>query len=118
MDISAEVLFQNTVGDERMGKVVKRLRKNDSSSADTSSYNPLHDSALFEVEFLSGLTEKIQTNIIAENMFAQVDSKGHHQQILKEISDHSWDHTAIPKWNGFIKSSLVLSFCKNLLNIA
>ena len=37
-------------------------------------------------------------------MFAQVDSKGHHEQILKEISNHLWDHTAIPKWNGFIKS--------------
>ena len=47
--------------------------------ADTGSYNPLHDTALDEVEFPSGLTEK---------MFAQIDSKWHHQQILKEISEY------------------------------
>ena len=29
--IGAEVHFPNAVGDERMGKVVKRLQKNDSS---------------------------------------------------------------------------------------
>ncbi|GFH48999.1 Blackbeard [Chaetoceros tenuissimus] len=104
MYIGAEVLFPNAVGDEQMGKVVKRLRKNDGDPLNTGSYNPLHDTALYQVEFPSGLTENIQANIIAENMFAQVDSKGHHQQILKEISDHSWDHTAIPRWDGYIKS--------------
>lgn len=95
MYIGAKVLFPNAVGDEQMGKVVKRLRKNNSASANTGSYNPLHDTALYRVEFPSGFTEKIQANIIAENMFSQVDSKGQHWQILKEISDHSWDLTAI-----------------------
>ncbi|GFH48949.1 hypothetical protein CTEN210_05425 [Chaetoceros tenuissimus] len=104
MYIGAEVLFPNAVGDERMGKVVKRLCKNDGEPSNTGSYNPLHDTALYQVEFPSGLTENIQANIIAENMFAQVDSEGRHQQVLKEISDHSWDHTAIPRWDGYIKS--------------
>ncbi|GFH49007.1 hypothetical protein CTEN210_05483 [Chaetoceros tenuissimus] len=104
MYIGAEVLFPNAVGDERMGKVVKRLRKNDGEPSNTGSYNQLHDTALYQVEFPSGLTENIQANIIAENMFAQVDREGRHQQVLKEISDHSWDHTAIPRWDGYIKS--------------
>ena len=104
MYVGAEVSFPNAVGDERMGKVTKRLRRNDGVPVGTGNYNPLHDTALYEVEFPSGLTEKVQANIIAENMFAQVDSEGHHQQLLKEICDHSWDHTAIPRWDGKIKT--------------
>lgn len=61
--------------------LVKRLQENDSTLANTDNYNPLHDTALYEFESPSGLTEKIQANIITENMFAQVDSEGHHQQI-------------------------------------
>ncbi|GFH50560.1 hypothetical protein CTEN210_07036 [Chaetoceros tenuissimus] len=77
MCIGAEVLFPNAVGDEQMGKVVKRIRKNDGESSNTGSYNLLHDTALYQVEFPSGLTENIQANIIAKNMFTQVDSEGH-----------------------------------------
>ena len=36
---------------------------------------------------------------------SQVDSEGHHFQILSEISDHYCDATAITKKNGFIRSS-------------
>ena len=78
MYIGAKVLLPNAVGDERMGKVVKKLCKNNGASSNTVSYNPLHDTALYEVQFPSGLTERIQANIIAENMFVQVDIKGHH----------------------------------------
>ena len=66
--------------------------------------NPLTNKSLYEVEFPDGHVEELQYNIIAENMMSQVDSEGHHYQLLAEISDHQSTHLAFTKKNGFICS--------------
>ena len=38
-------------------------------------------------------------------MLYQVDSEGHHYQVLKDISNHSEDESALNKSDGFIISS-------------
>ena len=58
--------------------------------------NPLFDTREYEIEFIDGTHEKYQANIIAENMFAQVDSEGNQFLLLQEITDHKHDHSAIP----------------------
>jgi hypothetical protein len=40
--------------------------------------------------------------VIAESMYAQVDSKGNQYQLLSEITDHSSDNSAIQIADGFI----------------
>lgn len=59
---------------------------------------------MFEVEYHDGTVERLQSNIIAENMMSQVDAYGHHHQILKEIVEHKRDGSAITIENGFIRS--------------
>ena len=54
--------------------------------------NPLFDTREYEVEFTDGSREKYQANIIAENMFAQVDSKGN-------------QYSTIPISDGMVRSS-------------
>ena len=44
--------------------------------------------------------------MIPENMLSQVDSKGDHNQVLKEISDHSADGSALNWINVFIISHI------------
>ena len=41
-------------------------------------------------------------NVIAENMWSQVDSDGFNQCLLDAILDYSRDDTAIPKDNKYI----------------
>ena len=53
--------------------------------------------------------EQLADNIIAENMLSQVDSEGHHYQVLTEVTDHKRDDSDIAKADGFINSS-----CGNL----
>ena len=48
--------------------------------------------------------EELIANVISENMLSQLDSEGHHYQILKEISYHSVDRISIKRSNGFIIS--------------
>ena len=46
------------------------------------------DSRQYEVEFLDSSVETLSSNIIAENMLAQVDQVGHRKTLLDEIIDH------------------------------
>ena len=103
--IGAEVALPDKVGGKAMGRVVKRVRDNDGNPVGTATNNPITNTSRYEVEFPDGHSEELQYNYIAENMMSQVDSEGHHYQLLAEISDHYADGTAIKKSNGFIKSS-------------
>ena len=49
--------------------------------------------------------EKSTANKIAENMLSKVDYEGPYYQVLTEGTDHKIYVSAIPKVNGFIKSS-------------
>ena len=62
-------------------------------------------SLLYKVEYPDGTTDQLADNIIAENMMSQVDSEGHHYQVLTEVTDHKKDYSAISKLDGFMKSS-------------
>ena len=62
--------------------------------------NPHLDTRRYEVEFVDGHSEILSTNIIAENLFYQVDEEGYHQKMLLEISDHRVLKDAISKDKG------------------
>ena len=57
-------------------------------------------SLLYKVEYPDGTTDQLADNIIAENMMSQVDSEGHHYQVLTEVTDQKKDHVAIAKVGG------------------
>ena len=91
-------------GEKLMGKFRKRVRYDDTSTG-KGNYNAMHDKSLYEVEYPDGTTEQLLANTIAENMMSQVDSEGHHYQVLTEVTDHKKDDIDISKVGGFIKSS-------------
>ncbi len=102
--LGAEVAIPDQKGSKTMARVTKRVRDNDGNPRGTHTNNPLTNTSLYEVEFTDGHTEELQYNVIAENMMSQIDSEGHHYQILSEISDHKSDATAIKQCDGFIHS--------------
>ena len=77
----------------------------DSEPSGRAHANPLFDTQEYEVEFADGTREKYQANIIAKNMFAQVDSEGNQYLLLKEITDHRSDNSAIPISEGMVRMS-------------
>lgn len=62
--------------------------------------NPHLDTRRYEVEFVDGHSEILSTNIIAENLFYQVDEERYHQKMLLEISGHRVLKDAISKDKG------------------
>ena len=87
-------------GNKQMGKVTKRLTNANNNNPGT--YNPMLDHSLYQVTYPDGTSEKIMANIIAENMMSQVDSEGHHYQLLSEIQDHKSDGRAVKRSQGFL----------------
>jgi hypothetical protein len=65
-----------------------------------ASTNPLLGSRQYEVEFMDGEIEILTTNIIAENLLAQVDEEGHRQMMIAEIEDHRVLDDAVPIKEG------------------
>ena len=77
-------------------RVKRRAIDVDGKSIGTTNENPLLDSRAYEIECLDGSYEVITANIIAENLFMQVDDEGQRQLMLEEIIDYWVDSTAVP----------------------
>jgi hypothetical protein len=102
--LNAELIFDAGTGNERKGRVVKRAKGTSGEPIGRAHSNPLFDTREFVVEFTDGSTENYFANVIAECMYAQVDSEGNQYQLLSEITDHRADNSAIQITDGFVTS--------------
>ena len=82
-------------------RVTKRLRDNNGIPIGRGSYNPILDTRLYEVEYLDGHKANLSANIIAENMYAQVDEHGHREVLFDEITDVRSNNEAIKPEDAF-----------------
>jgi hypothetical protein len=85
--LSTEVILPT--GDALLrGRVKNRKRDANGNPIGKSNTIPILDTRVYNVEFPDGHTEAFAANIIAENMYAQVDEEGHTVVIMDEIVDH------------------------------
>ncbi|KAG7369925.1 reverse transcriptase RNA-dependent DNA polymerase [Nitzschia inconspicua] len=102
--IGVELIMDVGTDGERRGRVVKRARDNDGRPIGRKHDNATFDSREYYVELTDGTREKYTANIIAENMMAQIDDEGQSYAIMREITDHRKDATAVPISDGTIRS--------------
>ena len=93
------------MNNERWGHVIKQLKGLDGKPIGCTHSNPLFDTREYEIKFTDRMIEKYQANIIAENMYAQVNEEGRKYLVLEEIIDHKKDNTAVPISHGMIQSA-------------
>jgi hypothetical protein len=103
--LNVELIMNMGTNDERRGRVIKRTRGLDGEPIGRAHANPLFDTREYEIEFTDGTYDRYQANIIAENMYAQVDSEGNQYLLLQEITDHRSDNSAIPISEGTVRSA-------------
>ncbi len=100
--ISAEVMLPQ--GDILVpAQVVGRKRGQDGNPIGQENTNPLLDSRVYEVEFPDGHIEEYVANIIAKNIYAEVDAEGNHFLIMDEITGHKVDENALSKDEQWIQ---------------
>jgi hypothetical protein len=68
-----------------------------------SNSNPLLDTLVYQVKFSDGSTKEDVANIIAENMYAQVDDdKGHQFNMMDELVNHQKDNKTTSTKDSYI----------------
>jgi hypothetical protein len=100
--LNMELRMGARTDDERWGQVIKHAKGIGGEPVSCAHTNPFFDTREYEVEFINGTIEQYAVNVIAENMYAQVNDKGNMFQLLDEIMDHKKDDTAIDIANGTV----------------
>jgi len=96
--VGVDVILPNSADQKLMARVRRKIKSDDRNSA--NYYNPLRDHSVYEIEFPDGTTDEIEANLIAESMVAECDPEGRQYKMLKEISDHQKDSTALNVADG------------------
>ena len=60
---------------------------------------------MYEVEYQDGHTAALAVNLIAENIFAQVDGEGNRSVLFDDIVDVSTDGTHVLQQDAFVTTS-------------
>ena len=87
-----------------VGKVIKRVKGEDANPIGLQNSNLLLDTREYKVLMPDGATVSYTADVIAENVYSQVDSEGRQFLMLDEISDHRKDKTAYSKDDGYVVS--------------
>ena len=90
--------------ESRRATVKRRVKNNDGTSAGTHHRNPLMDTQEYEIEYDDGTNDRYFANVIAENLYSQIDSEGRQFLVLEEITDHQKDGTDIKVDDGYTVS--------------
>ena len=59
------------------------------------------DTIEYELEYDDGTHDRYFANVIADNLYSQIDSEGQQFLVLEEISDHRKDGTALEVADGY-----------------
>ena len=86
-------------------RVKKRLKENQGRPIGIASDNPILDTRMYEVEYQGGHTAALAANLIAENIFAQVDEEGNRSVLFDEIVDVRTDGTQVLQQDAFVTTS-------------
>jgi hypothetical protein len=73
--LTAKVLLPQS-GELQQATVIARKRDRDGKPIGKRNENPLLDTRVYEVQHPNGATAEITANLIAENIYSQVDQEG------------------------------------------
>ena len=101
MLINAELNL--TQGEEiRNARVIGRSKGSDGNVKGTYHENPMLNTLMYDVEFPDGEVKEYSANVIAMNMYSQVDAEGHRTQLVEGIVDFRKDSSAISMADKYV----------------
>lgn len=97
--LNAEFLHPQK-GDVTKALVVARKCDVDGHLIGKWNTNQILDTREYEVEFPDGATDTFTANVIAENLYSQIDEEGNSYSIFQEIVDHQSNASAVKADDG------------------
>ena len=82
--------------------ILKCKKDSDDNPIGIANDNPILESSMYVVEWSIGRTEEIMANIIAENLFSQVDDEGNRYVLFDDMIYHQNTEGYISGDYGFI----------------
>ena len=83
-------------------KVIGRATDQYGNVIGTYDDNPYSNTMMYDVEFTDGEIKEYSANVIAENMYAQVDAERFYHSILDSILDFKKDGNAVEKEDMYV----------------
>ena len=99
--LGMELLMDRGGNTPELARVVKRLCDDDGNPIGTAHENPILDTRMYELEYDNGYTIPVSANLIAENLFHQVNDEGHRMMVLDEVIGHRTDGTEIGEKDAY-----------------
>jgi hypothetical protein len=103
--INSEVLLPKDGEHMMAAKVIRRHTDDNGKAHGKHSANPILDTRVYDVMFPDGAVQQYSANIIAENIYNNVDGDGHQHMLLDLILDHRSTGKAVPKDDAYITTS-------------
>jgi hypothetical protein len=101
--INAEITLPHQ-GKQSHGTVIGRAKNMEGNTSGIHNSNPILNTTVYDVLFPDGAVKQYSANVIAENMWAQVDDEGHQYRLLDEITNHRRHSSAVDKADQYIVS--------------
>ena len=86
----------------KLGTVIERSVDKHGVPIGRSNNNPILDSREYRVDFEDGEVLDYAANVIAENLYSQVDSEGRRYLLMDSIIDQKSDKNAVAKDDEFV----------------
>ena len=102
--IDAEVLLPQDGKHLQAARVIGRAKDANGKLFGTYHQNPMLNTNVYEVMFPDGGTSRYAANIIAENIYSQVDVDGHRYQLMDHIMNHKTNGHALTQEQAFTVS--------------
>ena len=77
--------------------IKSRCKTHDGDLVGIKHNNPMHDTRKYQIEFADGTNAEYQANLIAENLYFQIDDEGKQYSQIDGIIDHKCDNKPISK---------------------
>ena len=105
MFINAEVLLPQNGEHMKAATVIGRASDKNGNATGSYSSNPILNTHVYDVMFPDGAVQQYAANIIAENLYSQIDEEGQRYLFLDYIIDHKSNELAVQKDDAFIIDS-------------
>ena len=101
--LNVELILDVGSANKWQGRVAKRSWGLEGEAVGRAHANPIFDTREYDIEFTDGSVNKYTSDVIAENMFEQVDDEGNQYLLMNKITDHRKNNTAIPIYDGMTR---------------
>ena len=102
--IDAKVMLPKDGEHMQAARVIGQSRDKEGKTIGTFNQNPILNTKVYDVMFPDGSVSQYAANIIAENIYSQIDEAGYRYQLVECILDHKKDGRAVPKSEGYVIS--------------